>query len=79
MKDRDSKVSGSPFTHFRFIWWYKRDVSLIKEQNFDSSRSPRTHNFVLSRGISAMCRSQKNRISTAVAHPVHTISFYQVV
>ena len=52
----------TPYTQFRFIEWYKRDVSLTKEQNFDSSRSPRTHNFVLSSGISAMCRSQKNRI-----------------
>ena len=61
-----------PFTKFRFLERYQRDVSLTKEQNFDSRRSPRAHNFVLSSGISAMCRSQKNRISIRAARSAGT-------
>ena len=71
---RSSKswILKSAFTKFRFLERYQRDVSLTKEQNHDSRRSPRAHNFVLSSGISAMSRSQKNRISIRAARSAGT-------
>ena len=72
----------SPPTH-RFSFYqlvpYTRDVSLMKDLNSKVSGSSRSQNFVFSSGISATCRSQKNRISIAAAHPVPTISFYRAV
>ena len=52
-------------------------MSLTKEQNFDISRSPRAHNFVLSSGITTMCRSQMNRISIRAANPCTQFRFIE--
>ena len=61
--------------NFRFIDWYTRDVSLMKDQDSKISGSPRSHNSVLPSGIRAMCRSQKNRISITATPPALTIAF----
>ena len=68
----DYRPTAHQFSFYRLI--YARRIA-HKNQDSKVSGSPRSHNFVLSTGIRAMCRSQKNRISITATHPALTIAF----